>query len=97
MSAKHPKTRAVRKHHDKRIFLKRLHQCRTNFCRWSVGWEELSLETLRLRARKMASTPHPCSCMMCGNPRRWAGNEVNARTFQEIRSRHDFHDQLSDI
>lgn len=38
-------------------------------------------------------TPKPCSCPMCGNPRKW-WNEV---TRQEMKSNIDFRNQLDEI
>ncbi len=93
------KKRAVRKHHDKRMFLKRFLQCRSNFCRWSSSDDSYreSTTVLRERAKRMLSTPHPCSCMMCGNPRRHYGNQRIALTMQEIRSSFNFTEQLHDV
>lgn len=32
------------------------------------------------------TTPRRCSCPLCGNPRRWAGNSVRGLTMQERRA-----------
>jgi hypothetical protein len=38
---------------------------------------------------RVIDTPTPCSCWMCGNPRRWVGE----RTFQERRRLQEINDE----
>lgn len=47
-----------------------------------VREQSLDLDTARKYAAMRAITPHPCSCPMCGNPRRHFGE----KTIQEKRA-----------
>ncbi len=51
--------RAIRRHHYIRLKKKRKYY-------WGVG-RELEADELGF----VVSTPHPCSCYCCGNPRKW--------------------------
>lgn len=55
----HPKTQSQRRHHRERLMRKRRHY-------WNTAVEHKTLG-------KLAKTPTPCSCWMCGNPRRHSG------------------------
>jgi hypothetical protein len=46
-----------------------------------------SSEQLALRCAKMANTRAPCSCWMCGNPRRYRNGP--RQTMQELRAAQD--------
>lgn len=68
------KSKALRRHHVERKKAKAV----TILLRW--GWSRASQTPASLG--KVASTPHPCSCMGCGNPRRHLGE----LTMQECRA-----------
>lgn len=66
------KKRALRRHHYNRLKVKRRFY-------WSGDWKALDERQRGL----VVDTPCPCSCWMCGNPRRYFGE----LTIQE--KRHD--------
>lgn len=69
---------AVRRHHLQRLRAKRRHYWFGNDYRMK-DWEKpvwMDSKTLG----KVTATPHPCSCMGCGSPRR-----IGELTRQEIR------------
>lgn len=68
------KNRADRRHHHQRMLdkVKSFHWLKKIF--WNGSEEERELHM-----KKMAETRHPCSCHMCGNPRKHWKEE----TFQE--------------
>ena len=70
------KSRAVRRHHHERMLdrVKGFHWLKQKF--WNGSEEEREKHL-----RKMAETRHPCSCHMCGNPRRM----FKEKTMQEKR------------
>ena len=43
---------------------------------------------------RVVDTPTPCSCWMCGNPRRFS---PHPRTIQELKADLDLHDALSEV
>jgi len=61
--------RAIRRHHYERLKKKR-----SNYRVWSQN---------PAKAGFLVTTPTPCSCVMCGNPRRHFGE----LTIQEIRQK----------
>lgn len=64
--------RALRRHHAARV---------KNNRRYHWGRDrDLALEPVRWG--KVVATPTPCSCWMCGNPRKYFGD----RTIQELRA-----------
>jgi len=68
-------TRALRRHHYRRLQKTRQHY-------W--GRDRDQQHTPPLTPRELgyvANTPHPCSCYLCGNPRR----NFNEKTVQERR------------
>jgi hypothetical protein len=65
-------SRALRRHHRYRLWRKRRFY-------WSRNLVEPN-ENPRSRG-KVVDTPTPCSCWMCGNPRRYFGE----KTLQELR------------
>ncbi|MEZ4886429.1 MAG: hypothetical protein R3E32_16960 [Chitinophagales bacterium] len=64
--------RAIRRHHRARLLNKR-----KNY--WGRAW---SIEDEPI-SKKVINTPKPCSCFMCGNPRRY----WKEKTFQEQKFR----------
>lgn len=48
-------------------------------------WEYSPEECTPRAVGKYGETRKPCSCWMCGNPRRRLGNARGARTLQEVR------------
>jgi hypothetical protein len=70
------KSRADRRHHHERMLdrVKGFHWLKQKF--WNGSEEEREKHL-----RKMAETRHPCSCHMCGNPRRM----FKEKTMQEKR------------
>ena len=70
------KSRAERRHHHNRMLdrVKTFHWLKKKF--WHGSEEERELHM-----KKIAETRHPCSCHMCGNPRRM----FKKKTVQEKR------------
>lgn len=65
------------------IELKRHHRARLmKNRRISWGWDDL---TGTARHSKVVNTRTPCSCWMCGNPRKYSGE----KTIQELRAAQD--------
>jgi len=78
------KSRAERRHHHQRMIdkVKKFRFVQPEFYNGD--------ETQRQKhIRQMAETRHPCSCHMCGNPRRM----FNEKTMQEIRSMEKMNDE----
>ncbi len=78
-------SRAQRRHHHQRIVQREFHKLWHTHPWWEGRTSEDRTQALN-RARKQARTPAPCSCNMCGNPRRYYGNSKLALTRQELRS-----------
>jgi hypothetical protein len=74
----HQKTQSLRRHHRARLIRKRRDY-------WNTAVEHKTLG-------KLDKTPTPCSCHMCGNPRRHTGRP----TLQEIRANTDTLEQSAD-
>lgn len=73
----HPHNRAQRRHHRDRLICKRVKQRPSWFFDLAHYPDH---ERLNARQRgRLANTPTPCSCWMCGNPRR----HLNQRTLAE--------------
>lgn len=73
----HPRNRAHRRHHRERLIFKRVKQRPS----WFLNLDHHA-QPDRFHAKqrgRLASTPTPCSCWMCGNPRR----HLNQRTLAE--------------
>jgi len=70
---------ATRRHHISRLRAKRKHY-------WSGNNDDRLLGAL-------TSTPCPCSCWMCGNPRKNYGE----KTLKEYLSDFDFNEQLIEL
>ena len=66
---------SLRRHHLARLKRKRRHDCKVS------GREHVS-GSLKFHV----TTPKPCSCWMCGNPRRYHGNGKDGKTVQEKRA-----------
>jgi hypothetical protein len=63
------RTRAWRRHQRRRVLAKR----RRQFDDWDLEEEHL---------KRLVDTPHPCSCLGCGNPRKHIGElSVQERRF----------------
>lgn len=79
--------RALRRHHAER-----LKNARKSY--WGRIWGSAYYEPLTNRQLGMLlNTPHLCSGLCCGNPRRWLGE----RTVQELRfSQHPLSELLND-
>ena len=71
------RTRAERRKHKQRMKKKALKIVRIE------GWTDE--EYIAHRVRKLAETRTPCSCVMCGNPRKLWGQ----KTIQELRHEND--------
>jgi hypothetical protein len=71
--------RALRRHHRARLMARRRH----HFGRWLTAAE----------AARAVTTATPCSCWMCGNPRRYFGQP----TLQEIRCSKVEHQSWNEI
>ncbi len=61
--------RAIRRHHYQRLKKKRQHY-------WGNVLNEDDLGFV-------VSSPHPCSCYMCGNPRKWF-NEISIQEKRQL-------------
>jgi hypothetical protein len=78
------RTRAWRRRQQARI--------KARIAAWPwVACEDLAADPIWLG--KMVQTPHPCSGMCCGNPRKWWGE----MTRQERRKADDAAEQMSEI
>lgn len=69
---------AIRRHHYKRLKAKRRYYWFGNDYR-RFEWEKPVIMDAKTLG-KVTATPHPCSCMGCGSPRR-----IGELTRQEIR------------
>ena len=78
------KSRADRRHHHERMLdrVKGFHWLKQKF--WNGSEEEREKHL-----RKMAETRHPCSCHMCGNPRRMFKEETLQEKKMSIREKFD--------
>lgn len=76
MKRGNPNKRAIRRHHRNRLLKRYIYRVRQEINRTIIDDEYVNR-----RARYLLQTPHPCSCAMCGNPRRHFGE----RTVQERR------------
>lgn len=75
------RTRAERRHHHKRMLDKV-----KNFVMYKFGgWSE---EEKARHQKKTAENRKPCSCWMCGNPRKLSKG-VDKLTIQERKMHHD--------
>lgn len=72
----------------------RLEKARTR--RLSTWARDLPPAQRARAAGRLATTPCPCSCWMCGNPRRHFGNTALARTRQEQAACLDLHEGCTD-
>lgn len=73
------KSRAERRHHHNRMLdrVKAFHWLKKKF--WHGSEEERELYM-----KKIAETRHPCSCYMCGNPRRmFKDKTIQEKRFEE--------------
>ena len=75
------RTRDYRRHQ----YAKRKKRFRKVFKGWYTAPEDLNSFITPFRVGFTANTPHPCSCYMCGNPRKW----WLERTRQELKSELD--------
>ena len=66
---------AIRRHHNRRIFFKRLEQNR----RFTHDSQEWRVANARVRIK----TGTLCSCTLCATPRKYRGNSIEALTWQE--------------
>lgn len=73
------RTRAERRHERNRILAKRLRQ----IAKAGIGAIN-EVEWRFHEARRRIKTGTPCSCWMCGNPRRRYGNRERVLTRQEV-------------
>lgn len=79
-------TRAERRHHRDRLIVKRFkEEHRRSWFMRDENTEERRSENLR-RAKLRTNTAKPCSCWMCCNPRKNAGNSAAGKTWQEVRA-----------
>lgn len=60
-----------------------------------VASDEVLADDLK-RIGRLARTPTPCSCWMCGNPRRWAKGKLRL-TSREHGSRETIRQELRDM
>lgn len=51
-----------------------------------AAWRD---EPTRKNIGVRGTTPRPCSCWMCGNPRKHYGNGKHAKSMQELRNLQD--------
>lgn len=71
------KSRAERRHHHNRMIdkVKSFH--------WFKSWG-LTEEDVDYKCKRMAETRKPCSCYMCGNPRKhWKDKTIQEHRFDE--------------
>jgi len=61
--------------------------------RISKMWDSQGIPLSLENCKRLVATPTPCSCPMCGNPRKYFGYV----TIQEKRSNDDFNEQLKDV
>lgn len=78
------KSRADRRHHHQRMFdkVKTFHWLKKKFWNGSEDERELHL-------KKMAETRQPCSCHMCGNPRKHWKEETIQEQKMNIKEKFD--------
>lgn len=74
-------SRSHRRHHYERLIAKRRKENTRYGVSTAINESEWRFKNPRVRAR----TGCPCSCSMCGNPRRHYGNSAGALTRQELR------------
>lgn len=89
--------RAERRHHNARLLSNRFKREVRNLYR---SHDDDMVEELRwclIRARKRLDTNVPCSCPMCGNPRRNGWESGGALTFQERRAVDAMRDGLEEV
>ena len=73
------RNRASRNHHRKRLIFNRINERH----RWFVDMKTQADQKSYQRATgRLADTPTPCSCTMCGNPRKY----FSRRTLHEKRA-----------
>lgn len=83
--------RAVRRHH-----LARLKKARARY--WGRGYSWNRSELTSKQSGMVVSTPAPCSCWMCCNPRRsWTTDQPKGITFQEAKQLEFFHSSLEEL
>lgn len=75
LKAIHDTSRAERRHHRAR-----LKKARQQY--WGRDWSWCTPEVKTRRMGKIVATPAPCSCFMCGNPRKY----FSELTLQERRA-----------
>lgn len=78
------KNRADRRHHHQRMIdkVKSFHWLKLKF--WNGSEDERELHM-----KKMAETRHPCSCHMCGNPRKHWKEETVQEQKMSIKEKFD--------
>ena len=78
------KSRADRRHHHQRMLdkVKAFHWLKKKF--WNGSEDERELHM-----KKMAETRHPCSCHMCGNPRKHWKEETIQEYKMSIKEKFD--------
>jgi len=92
-------SRAQRRHDRARLKVKRqFHWGYGHICAWAgrtpAEAGEINYMPPRV-AGGVVNTPTPCSCYMCGNPRRNGWTE-DAKTMQERKAYEDYKSQLGD-
>ncbi|TDN57110.1 hypothetical protein [Azoarcus indigens] len=76
MENERKRTRALRRHHLARLKARWLRRACQNPL--PPSWRLAEAERQRYAAVR-ARTPAPCSCWMCGNPRRWGERTLAER------------------
>ncbi len=77
--------RAIRRHNRTRLFRRRRHY-------WGYGSNMFPEEAIP----SVIDTPTPCSCWMCGNPRRYSKGRYRF-TIQEIKFTESIQAEIEDI
>jgi hypothetical protein len=92
--------RAERRHHNKRLLRNRYKREVGNLYVSHDRDMDKELEGCLMRARVRVGTNVPCSCAMCGNPRRkhgFASVTGKCVTFQELRANDAQSDGIEEI
>lgn len=89
--------RSLRRHHYRRLKKNRSHYWGYGkYGQRSYGWDEI-VEMQPDMLGSVARTPTPCSCYMCGNPRRsgmWSGDTI---TIQERKEEENYKYNLLEV
>ncbi len=74
------------RHEDQKAYNRAFKRVKNENNKWD-GSHPRDWKQIQMRARHLKDTPHPCSCNMCGNPRRSGWTRGKGKlTLQEIKA-----------